>query len=382
MTSTFRITALLLSAVCVQPFVRAQTYAQSWDRWADRAVPTYWTVIANAPPKEDQAHRLRAVKINIEHHDTANIDCQSAENIASSERVSDHYEITICARQLRFLLHFMDSVTTGSLTEGANYVKLQNALSAGDVQALKAFNDRESFYMQKYADHIIRSLRSEIDAIPLPQETIAYQCGSNYFKMLMDKREDYASCNHGDEIHRSNELEKWYASDAGPGGSMIQAVSQAAARRVSIEEVRKAESSLHEEINRLTVIFILLHEAAHIINGDPDRIPMLDSKDRSDARVEAAADALALNYIVKNRVYTKGVVAGPIIVPQAVILYVRYLYETGPARLQSRDVKVRISSVRDYLQALATVPTDSPNEAKALVDNLQMLRMFPSPNVN
>jgi hypothetical protein len=353
-------------------------YAQNWDNWADVSVNRLWGIIIHNLPKDGRLDSLKRAVIKIDHHDNPSSGCLIGSNIAFTTKTPSGYEITFCARQTRFLLHFMDAFTTIVFDSERRSKDVQAALDSSDFEKLDQLQREPIMFYQTYEDYIIKNITKELDHFLQGDNYISYQCGPDFFKMLMDKGEDFSHCTQQEEGARQLEFRNWYDSATGPGGRFASAVEDESGTRPSPEDLRQFWNSMHDDVNNITIYFVLLHEAAHIIDGDLERKDNVDSLDRSDARAEAAADNWALQYITANKITDLPMVPG--MIAATVVLYIRYMYEEGPEppRTIGDDTKRRMVSLSEYETALAALPSNSKEEADLKNRFLRLQQLLPA----
>jgi hypothetical protein len=306
------------------------------------------------------------VVVRVDHHDRPSAACRQQSNIALSYREGKGYVIQVCARQARFMLHFLDSLTTVFLDSDVQVDGNSRALAATQ------FLSKQLTFTQAYEAHIVKALILEIDKGPAKAgdaDFVFYQCGPDFFKMLLDRGEDVKQCNGEEEARRSVERDAWFNSAIGPGGKYSQMVRFQTGVTPTSAQITKHWNDLHDTVNYSAMRFVLLHEAGHILNGDLENGGQVDGLDRSNGDKEAKADGFALSYLMKEQGKSSTIL--PIIVAQDTIMYVRYLYEKTEDHPPPGTVtQVRISSLDDYGMGLLKVgggTIDNRDAQKALL---------------
>lgn len=331
-------------AVVLSAWASAESYTEAWDKWADGATTQYWKRIVSILPTNGNYERLRRTSIHVDHHDHPSAACLQQSNIALSYSENGGYVILVCARQARFLLHFLDSLTTVFLDSDAQADGSSTALAATEFLA------KQMSFTRAYEAHIVKALVAEIDKGPVERsqpDFVVYQCGPDYFKMLMDRGENSSRCSGEDEMRRSEETQRWFDSNQGPGGRYSRLIRLTSGTAPTSAEVTKHWNDLHDEVNYSAIRFVLLHEAEHIINGDLENGGQVDGPDRSNGDKEAKADAFAVSYLIREQGQRTSIL--PIIVAQDTIMYVRYLYENTESHAPSTtETRSRITSLEDY----------------------------------
>lgn len=355
--------------------VLGQTYVQSWDAWTTSTVNRFWQNLLTVRFSTSDLARLKTTTARVIAHGDSYNQCLVPTNLAITHRQGENFEIIICARQIRFMLHFMDAFTTIAFDSAVQQDAFTQVLNRGDKKEIEAFLRPSLEFYQQYEDYVISNLWKEMNHAYRGDELIAYQCGPDYFKMLRDQRRDFTHCTHSQELNGQSEFNEWYYSLSGPGGRFAESIKHSTGQLLTPKDVKMAWNAMHEEVNKIAVYFVILHEVGHILNGDLERRAKVDAADRSDAAAEATADLWAMK--MSDIRGTTKVPMLTALVAGMVVMYVRYMYEEGPETPSeiTSDTRARMNSLDDYQSAMAVLPSGSKQEAEMKQRMLELLRI-------
>ncbi len=333
------------------PRAKQASYIEKWDSFAKGATTSYWEWIKKTE-QNTQNNALNDVKIKIIPHSSNLSFCLGLAGLANTELSGNTKTIEICARQLRFVLHLLDAFTTTVMITSDNSIELKNALSTGDTKKAERILLPSNQLLDAYSEYLRLQVKRDILIIGKDKYRPLSVCGPDFFYMKMTLKEDFMNCDVDEQFSRLNEFDTWYFSAGGPGWIFSSAVKRETGKDIDRADVKKNWDTLHENVNRAAIIFILMHEAGHISNGDlqPDN----KTPHGQDVTLEARADLWAMKKMMEKKVFSP-----PEILPyflRIIIINVRYYEEYDPKNgsYQPSDLTVeRLKYFNDYLNELS-----------------------------
>lgn len=301
------------------PPAKQESYIEKWDNFAISSTTSYWQWIQKTE-KTLHNNSLDDVTVEIIPHSSMLSLCLNPGGLAKTDLTDGKTTIRICARQLRYILHLLDVFTTSIMITSDDSAELKNALGIGDTKKAEKLLHLSTELIDAYSKYIKKQMTRDLQISSNDKFKPLSACGPDFFYLKMVLNENFMACTVNEQLSRLTEFDTWYFSQKGPGWLFSSAIKRETGQDIGRTDVKKYWDNLHETINRAAVIFILLHEAGHITNGDIQ----FETK---TPQIEARADLWAMKKMIKTNAFSP-----PEILPyflRAIIINVRYYTDSN-----------------------------------------------------
>lgn len=344
-------TLIVTSLVFYTP-AYGKTYIEEWDEFAIKSTTGYWEWIKKTESKSNNTNTiLNDVKIEVIPHSSTESNCLALSGLAHTEIVGDKKTIKICARQLRFILHLLDALTTIAMITSGNKEDIEIALSTKDAKKIEKMSLEPSLFLHYYSEYLRIKVKKDILIIGNSQHQPFNACSADFFYMKMIMKQDYMNCDINEQFKKQKEFDTWYYSPGGIGWIFSQSAKKELGSDIDKTQVKEFWNFLHNEVNKSAIIFILLHEAGHIVNGD--LATHSRKRDMIDDEAESHADLWATKKMMEMNV-----ISAPHLLPfilRTIILNVRYFKEYDPKNPSAKPSNSTEYRINKYDRQLSEI---------------------------